>query len=878
MLTRFLCRLLLLAFPARFRDQRGRALVQTLVDDSRDASGRLSPPRFAAGALDVIRAGLSERITPAPSTLAAPAASTSSSNASWYGDLKSAWRSIRHRPAASITIVGTLALGLGATTAMFTVVDAVLLRPLPYPDDRALVLFGERDPVRRLTGVSIPAMADLTAFPELSSVGGYESESRLFKERGEPERITGATVSPGFFRTLGVAPALGRTLPADGPLLDPDPKMVLGHDLWLTRFGADASVVGRLITLEGKPYTVVGVMPPGFEFPAGANFWTTLPMEMRMLSTAPSVRVLDVVGRLAPGATVAALDQRVREWSARTASMPEARSADWKPYTVTLREDVLGAVDVALVIVFGGVCLLLGVACANVASLMLAAGRSRLRDYAVQTALGAGRARLVRQIVCEGLLLALAGSSAALLVAAATRHAIIALSVDQIPRIETMTVGIRGSLFALAAAMVTTLLITAAPAVLLTRRASLDLRQHASRTAAGSRSSRRIFGGLVAVEFALALMLVVGSGLLFTTYRRLQTVETGLRPSQVLLAHLSIPLTPEWTRTATSGLYEGLLSTLRRGEITDVALTLRRPLEAARGGTEVWATESPDTKIASLQHSTSEGYFGAIGGQFIAGRDFDRSDRAGAPPVVIVNDRTASALWPGADPIGRTLTIPHYRGPIVATVVGVVRAIRHDGLRNELRPELYVPFRQTAFPPENLVVRTSGDPRAAVQQIRATLAQLDSSRNVTIDQIATLEENLARNVAQPRFYLVLFGVFAGIALALAALGISGVMSYWLNERWREMGIRVALGGSRASLVRLTVTRGLTMAAAGLVAGLALTLAGGRLIQSLLFDVAPADPTILLAALTVLTVLAAAACAVPARRAALVDPVATLRSE
>jgi predicted permease len=878
MMTKLICRLLLLAFPARFRDQRGRALIQTLVDDSRGPSGRVSVTRFTAGAVDVLRAGLSERIRPASGAL--DARHSSSNAAAWYWDLKSAWRSIRHRPAASFAIVGTLALGLGATTAMFTVVDAVLLRPLPYPDDRALVLIGERDPARHITGVSLPALAEFAAFPELTSIGAWEVEPRLFKERGEPERVNGATVSPGFFRTLGVAPMLGRTFQAGGPVIDPDPKIVLGHDLWQRQFGGDPNVIGRLITLETRPFTIAGVMPAGFEFPAGSKFWTTLPTSMRMAAELRSLRFLEVIARTAPGAGIDAIERRMAEWSARVATLPDNSAGTWVPFAMTLREDAIGSVDVALLVVFGGVCLLLGVACANVASLMLAAGRSRLRDFSVQTALGAGRARLVRQIICEGLLLSLAGSAAALVVAIATRNGIIALSVDQIPRIDTMTVGGRGSLFALAAALVTTLLITAAPAMLLTRRTSLDLRQHASRTSAGSRSGRRLFGGLVAIEFALALLLVVGSGLQVTTYRRRQQVETGLQPSHVVLAHLSFPLTPAWTRgSARTLLYEGLLSDLPRGGgVTSVALASRRPLEAARGGTDVWATEAPAVKTTALLHTTSERYFDVIGARLISGRDFSPTDTETAPVVTIVNDRLAAALWPGADPIGRTITFPHMRGPMTATVVGVVPAVRHDGLRSDLRPEFYLAFRQVPLPPENLIVRASADPGTVVPLLRATLTKLDPSRSVTLDQVTTLEENLARGVAQPRFYLVLFGVFAGIALALAAFGISGVMTYWLNERWREMGIRLALGGSRASIVRLTLARGLTMAGAGLVAGVALTLAGGRLIGSLLFDVAPADPAILLGALAALSVIATAACVLPARKAALVDPVATLRSE
>jgi putative ABC transport system permease protein len=794
-------------------------------------------------------------------------------------DVLHAWRTLVRRPLFTGMTVATLALGLGATIAMFTVADAVLLRPLPFPDDEQLVVLVERQPERNLAGAAFPAVEEWRAFPELASVAIHTSQNLLFQHGDTAERLNGASVSPEFFSTLGVRPAVGRTMQPSDPVLDPSPKMVLSDAVWRRHFGADAAVVGRHVVLEGKDYEVTGVMPPGFAYPSGAEFWTTLPASMSRIREMRQLRILETIGRMTSSASVDAVNRRLTEWK-RGAIANDATGATWLPQATRLRDDVVGQVRGPLQIVFLGVAFLLLVACSNAAALVLAHGRLKLRDLAVQSALGAGRGRLVRQMLIEGLLLSLSGAAIALVIAALLRTGIIALSADQIPRVAEMTIGVRTAVFAVVVGMLTTVLVALGPALVITRRSHTNPLHHGAQRTVTSGAGRQWFGVLIAVQFALALMLASAAGLLVTSYRHLAAVDSGFSPDQVLSAKIAVPITREWAGDAPNRQFNGALLEYLRSQpgVGHAALVSRLPLSDVRGGTDLWPSEDPTRKTAAVLQLTSEGYFAAMGSQISAGRDFATTDTTAGMPVAVINDVLARQLWPTGSPIGRQVTYQYMRGPATVQVVGVVPAMRYNDLTADVRPELYVTFRQGLNTPVYVVTKGAVDAATLTDSLRAALRFADPTRSVTLTDIASLDARMSRVLARPRFYLVMVAVFAGVACLLAAVGIYGTMMFWIGERWREFGIRIALGANHVHVTRLLVRHGLSFAGAGLVVGLAAALAGHRLIASLLFQVAPSDPIVLSIVIVLLSAAAVVAAVVPARRVARVDPVSTLRAE
>jgi putative ABC transport system permease protein len=498
----------------------------------------------------------------------------------------------------------------------------------------------------------------------------------------------------------------------------------------------------------------------------------------------------------------------------------------------------------------------------------------------VQSALGANRGRLVRQMLLEGLVVSMAGSALAVVIASLTRAGIVALSANQIPRVDEIAIGFRTILFAAGAGILTTLLVSLGPAIVLTGGSHTDRLQRGSRSTTASGAGRRWFGPLIAVEFALAVLLASAAGLLVTSYRHLSAVDSGFRPAQVISAKLAVPLTREWSgdepnRQLNAALLANLLA---QPGVQHAAVVSRLPLSDVRGGTDLWPSEDEARKTPALLQLTSEGYFAAMGSRVVAGRDFEATDTVSTPAVAIVNDVLARRLWPDSSAVGRRVTYQFMRGPVTAEIVGVVPAIRYNDLKTDVRPEIYVTFRQALNTPLTVVAKTSLDPVSAAAALRTALSRTDPTHSVTFTDVTTLDAQLSRVLAQPRFYLVMVGVFASVAFLLAALGIYGTMMFWVGERWREFGIRIALGANRASITSLLLRHGLGFAGAGMVLGLGALVAGRRLLASLLFQVAPADPLVLGGAIALLAVAALVAAALPARRVARVDPVTTLRSE
>ncbi|MEZ5317472.1 MAG: ADOP family duplicated permease [Vicinamibacterales bacterium] len=891
-LVRRLIALALRTWPIALRHTRGRDLGRTLRTDTESRRGVAAGLVLLAGLIDIVRAGLHARAAsgrrarrmggPGAGATGAPGVRhrARALTRGLRADLTMAIAAVRARPGPALMVVLTLACGLGASTTMFSAVDAVLLRPLPYADDARLVEITEVEQARGSTGASLPALEDWRELPGLAAIGAYAAEAGILHAGGDAERVDGVGVSPGFFATLGLPALVGRTFDPDAPRFDPDPKMILSHALWQSRFGGDASVIGRQVALDQRHYTVVGVMPPEFAYPAHAQFWTTLTGAMEMIAQWRSVRYLEVVGRLAPGTSVGELRASLDAWRDRQAALDARAYAGHRPRVRPLRDAIVGPAGPALLVVFGGVGLLLVTACCNVAGVRLAGGLARQQDLAVRAALGATRARIVRQLSVEGLLLGLAGTGAAMALARATRGAVVALAADRVPRLEFMRTDWRVFAFAAAAGIATALVFSIGPALSLTRApVSGHLRASGSRTVAGRGRGWRAFALLVSAEFALAVVLVAGAGLLLNSYLRLSRVDVGFRPGGLAAARITVPLAKPWTEDPTKRRFHGEFEQAVRAlpGIRDAALVGRAPLEAVRGGTEISRPGRDVTAVPNgLLQVSSPGYFRTVGARLVEGRDFTDADVDTTERVAIVNDVLARALWGDASPVGQRLEFGYFSGPTPATVIGVVHRIQYDDLSAELRPELYLTYRQAIVVPMQLVFRADGDPVASVPAIRAALARVEPGGVVTLDQVTRLDARIGTLLAPPRFYLMLVASFALMALLLAALGIYGTLSFWLGERRRELGIRLALGASPGALARRIVGRGLILAGAGLAAGLVLTLAGGRLVAHLLYGVTPADAPTLAGASLALVLVALGACALPARRAMGVDAVEVMR--
>lgn len=874
-MLRVLIRLVLLAWPAHMRVRHGRALAQTLTASWHAETRTPRPARWLRRGELLVDAVVSGRAArrdvrrrPRESAWRALAA-----------DAGAAWRTLTRRPAFAAVVIATLGVGLGSATAIYAVVDAVLVRPLPYPDDHRLVWLGQREPGRNLEGASFPEIEAWSEFPEIGSLAAWDASLVVFAEGGQPERVAGASVTPGFFGVMRVAPLEGRALRADRAPFSGDQEVVLGESLWRRRFGAETSVIGRVLTLEGRAFTIVGVMPAAFRYPAGAEFWRTLPDAMRMMADSPSLRFMNVVARLSPEATVEDLAQRLAAWRDGQPRLDLDAGEGWRPFVRSLRDASHGAVRPALLAVSAGVMLLLLVSCANVTALLLAHGRSRGRDLATRAALGATRRRLVRQVLIEGALLSLGAATLAVMATRLTSGAIIALSADQIPRIDQIDVGPGVIGFAAAVALAAAILVGLAPAWSLSRTAHLDILTRGSRTVAGP-ARRGWFGTLVAVEFALAVILLSGAGLLFGSYRHLQAVETGVVPDRIGTARIVLPLTTEWSvNEVRRRFHDRLLERLRAQPFIESAgLVARLPLDPAAGGIDVTLETRPERTEVLLLQMASPGYFETVKADLVAGRTFTTGDVEGAPSVVILNDVAAERLFGSDTAVGEAISYDDVGGPVTADVVGVVRATRYGDLTASPGPALYLPTGQATVVRLSLVYRSSVDPAVVVPAIRGVLGELDASATVTLDEVSTLEHRLAQAMARPRFFLVLTGTFAVLALLLASCGIYGTTAFWIGEHWRELGVRVALGASPRQVSRQVVAGGLALAAAGVGAGLVATWLGGELVRRLLFGIEPGDPLTLSAAALALAASGTLATWLSARRVATIDPAVTLRSE
>jgi predicted permease len=802
-------------------------------------------------------------------------------------DLRFAARSLWRTPGLTLAIVVTLALGIGANSAIFSVVNGVLLRPLPFAQPSRLVTVFDIYLGLDLphSALSEPELLDVERQPAFSAVAGYRAARRTLSGAGEPERLQAVLVTANFAQVLGVAPARGRFIAADEAEPGGAAVAVLSDGLWRGRFGADPAVVGRTVQLDGVPTTVVGIMPPGFVF-AGAELFA--PAVIDRAAPAPrTAHYLSAVARLRPVTTLEAARSQAASLTRRlVADNPDAYAGAGFSFGLEPATDtVVGSVRPALLTLLGAVALLLIVACANVANLLLVRAESRRRELAVRSALGAGRGRLVRQFLAEGVLLALGGGGLGLALAWAGVPALLALSPASLPRHEDIAVDPVVAAATLALALATGLMFGLVPALQATGvHAGAALREGGGR--GDSRRRGWVRRGLVAVEVALAVVLVAGSGLLLRSFWHLRRIDVGFRSDHVLALDLALPESRYADTASAVGFYRALEERLRAlPGVAAVGGTSHLPLTGAVGNWDIeieGRSQRPGDPAPSPNvNMATPGYYRALRIPMARGRAFDETDDERAPPVVIVNETMARTLWPDEDPVGRRFRVTGDSTEWM-TVVGVAGDTRSWGLATAPRAEYTLPVYQlptalrTVRRTLTMVIRSAGDPRALAAPAREIVAALD--RDLAVANLRPLDQVVAESIGERRLTLMLLGLFGGVALLLALVGIYGVTAYGVSQRTREMGIRLALGAAPGAVRWLVLGEGLRLAGLGLVAGLGLALAGGRVLRSQLYGVGSADPATYLALSIVLLLVAAAATWIPARRATRVDPAIALRAE
>jgi putative ABC transport system permease protein len=813
-------------------------------------------------------------------------------------DLRYAARRLLRSPGFTAVALLTLALGIGANSAIFTVVHGVLLRSLPFAEPEALVAFGTVQPgeAPRAGSLSPPDFMSLRdqATGAGSGSPGVLADAVAFvygaaalTGEGEPQRVEAAWVSAGFFEIFGAAPVLGRSFTADENRPGDDDVAVLGHGFWLQAFGGDPGVVGRTVTVNGVSRTVVGVAPPGFDFPDRRVLWSPIPYgETFSSETAVNRRAqyLSVVGRLRPGVSVAQARAEVTAIAARLeAEFPETNT-NVTLAMLPLREVVVGEVRTPLLVLLGAVGFVLLIACANVANLLLARAAARQSEMALRTALGAARGRLVGQLLTESLLLGLLGGALGLLLAYAGTDLLLALRPEGIPRLDDVGVDATVIGFTLAVSLGTGLLFGLVPALHVTRADLTAVLAEAGRGGPVGRQGQRTRSLLVVAEVALAVMLLVGAGLLMRSFLQLQQVDPGFRPEQALATQLSLPARSYPDDDRRAAFYGALIERLEAlPGVTSVGAVNVLPMSddrmvinfAVRGREPLPPGEQPtlDVRLATPD------YLRAMGIPLLRGRAFSDRDRADAPQVALINEAAAQRHFPGEDPIGQFIRLGWGRAEgefAGGEVVGIVGDVRQLGLADDFLPEIYLPHAQAPEAQMSVVVRTAGDPLTLAGAIRAEVRSLDP--NLPVGTMTTLDHVVSRSVAQPRFYLLLLGIFAAVSLTLTAVGIFGVMSYAVVQRTREIGIRMALGAAPGAVLRMVIGGALALAVGGMALGLGGALVLTRVLESLVFGVSTTDPLTYAGVAGALTAVVLLASYIPARRATRVDPAVALRGE
>jgi predicted permease len=795
-------------------------------------------------------------------------------------DLRYAVRGLRSSPGFTIVALLTLAMGIGASTTIFSVANAVLLRPFPYHEPERIVRLYETSPTTEKFGVSEPDYLDWRQRVRgLSQLAAFTELKVSLLGNGDPEELSAMAATPSLFPLLGVRPLLGRAFGEEEAKPDVPARVVLlSNAIWQTRFGADPQVVGRTVNLSGTSYEVIGVMPPEFVFPGNPALWEPLaPSTTSHGETPRGYRPLGVLGRLAPNVTLAHALDEMRSVARDLARQYPETNREWGANVTSLEEWLIGdelrtRVEVLLVAV--GLLLLMG--CVNVANLLLARATARQREMSVRAALGAGRGRIVRQLLTESLVLAVIGAALGVALTVMAVPVLRDVGETAIPRIEELAVDWRVVAFGILATVVTGILFGIAPALQASRADLNDVLRSGGRVAAAGRF-RSI---LIVTSVALALVLLVGAGLVGRSFERLMRVDYGFRAEGVFTASLTLPIERYRERARRAAFYaeaaRRLAATpgIRSVGFTDIA-PFSGGSNAIRFAVVGRQPASADEYLSANWRSVTPGYFAAIGVALRRGRLIAESDGQQAPRVVVITETMARRIWPGADPLGQQITLGGNAGP-TWTVVGIVGDIRDQLLQQEPEPMMYLSFQQLPWESMWLLVRGTGDPLALAPVVRREIHAIDPLMPVANEQpLARLVSEIA---AQPRFTALIFGLFASAALVLAVVGVYGLVAYGVTQRTREIGVRLALGATTSHVVVGVVRHGVGLAGFGVAIGLWAAYALSRFMRGILYEVTPTDAVTYLAVAALLVGCAAAASILPARWAARLDPVRALRDE
>lgn len=811
-------------------------------------------------------------------------------------DVRYGARMLRKNPGFSAIAILTLALGIGANAAIFSVVNAVLLRPLPYPSsDRIVSIDGASPIVFMIQGTSFKQMwgtwADNTS--TIDRVAAYSSgDVNLSASGSEPERVAGAEVSRNFFDIFGLAPIAGRTLLASEDVPGHPSVAVISASL-CSRFGSPNDVVGKILIISGKPTEVVGVMPFGFEFPQKTQVWVPMAWSSGEHVIVTQAFTQEIIGRLKPGATPAqsieeltAIETRVHGELAK--SMPGVPLAPVRKVTViSLHDRLVGSSRPALLILLGAVGFVLLIACADVANLLLARAFQRQREIALRAALGATRMRLIRQGLTESVLLSSIGGIVGLALAYWSLDAIRRFIPSGMLFVQSVRLDVHVLIFLMGVSIVSGIIFGLFPILHALR---IDLNEPLKESGSSSPARHSLLGrtrNLLAIcEIAMALVLLAGAGLLIKSFWRLTNVDTGFHSESVLTAKIALPYNVYQKDDQRLAFYEQTLQRISAVPgVTDASYISNLPFGKTIGpGFKVTLEQETAAHLAKADdnfpalYQATPNYFHVMGIPLLAGRTFTDRDRVGAPVVVIINNSLAQMFWPGEDPIGRRIGLPKNTADPMrwAEIVGIVGDSKHSDLGENFSPEYYIPVLQAPPPTAFVAVRISGDPGNAISAIRHAVTQVDSA--LPLSNFVSMSDRISESVAEPRFRTLLLGIFAGLALVLAAAGIYGVMSYSVAQRTREIGIRIAMGARRGDILNLVLGHSLKLTVIGIAIGLAASWGLTRLLASALYNVTPHDFFTLASVSILLSAVALLASYIPARRAMRVDPLVALRYE
>jgi putative ABC transport system permease protein len=803
-----------------------------------------------------------------------------------WQDVRYGFRMLWKSPGFTVVAVLALALGVGANTAIFSVVNAVLLRPLPYAEPERLVILWEKGATQD-TSVSYPNFLDWRAQTQaFEQLAAFRRESfNLVGAGGEPERLAGRMVSASFFSTLGIRPFKGRDFPPEEDRVGGNKLVILSHGFWQRRFGGDENVIGQQLNLNNQSYSVIGITPSSFRYGSETDIYVLIGQgEEKVYTERGNHPGIYVIGRLKPGLNLEQGRADMDTIMARLGQQYPDTNTDRRIHIESLYDNTVEDVRPALLILLGAVGFVLLIACANVANLLLARSAVRQREIAIRTALGAGRRRIMRQLLTESVLLSLIGGGAGLLLALWGTDALKSLVPGDIPRLDESGLDLRVLSFTMLVSVITGIVFGIAPAAQASR---LDLNEALKEGERGSTGSRhRLRGALVIGEIAIALVLLIGAGLMLKSLWRLQSVNTGFDAKNLLTMQLSYRARPDEGQKARS-FFEQLKEGIKGlPGVESVAFSNGVPFLGAAEDS-FWVEGRPKLKptdeMMAVMYNTTPEYFRTMGIDLKKGRYLNAQDRANSQPVVVIDETLAQKYFPNEDPIGQHLVNdpeqPTYE------IVGVVEHVKHYGLDGEspVDPQFYFALEQVPdkfFPivvkRMSLLVRTSGDPLSLVDSVRRQVLAADN--NQPVYNARTMEQVINESIAPRRFAMLLLTIFAGVALLLAAVGIYGVMSYSVTQRTHEVGVRIALGASVPDILKLIVGQGMLLVVAGVGIGLVVALVLTRLMSSLLFGVSATDPVTFIALSLLLAGVALLACYIPARRATKVDPMVALRYE